>query len=129
MFSWSSDQMSSEHTSRFFGPFLRSLWPNISDEMLEILHIVIRKGAHVSEYFIAALLFARLFFAQLPNAKLRMVLILSFSAAVAFAITDEFHQSFVPTRSASPIDVCIDAVGALVGVAIYRVVRLRKPLM
>ncbi len=126
MFDWSSDQMSSEHTSRFLGPILRWLWPSASDETFGILHIVIRKGAHVSEYVILALLFARLLHAQLPNVRLRMVLVLSFAAAVVFAISDEFHQSFVPTRSASPVDVCIDAIGALAGVAVYRVVRLRR---
>ncbi|MDQ6625676.1 MAG: VanZ family protein [Verrucomicrobiota bacterium] len=120
--------MSSEHTSRLLGPFLHWLWPSISDETVGILHIVIRKSAHVSEYFIVALLFARLLFAQLPNARSRMVLILSFAAAVVFAMSDEFHQSFVPSRTASPIDVCIDAVGALAGLAVYRVVRLRKSI-
>ncbi|MFN2475214.1 MAG: VanZ family protein, partial [Chthoniobacterales bacterium] len=108
MFNWSTDRMSSEHTSRFVGPFLRWLWPHVSDETLSLLHIAIRKGAHVSEYMIVTLLLARLLSAQLPNVNLRTVLILSVSAAVLFAITDEFHQSFVPTRTASPIDVCID---------------------
>ncbi|HLM50142.1 MAG TPA: VanZ family protein, partial [Solirubrobacteraceae bacterium] len=31
--------------------------------------------------------------------------------AVGYAITDEWHQSFVLGRSASPVDVAIDAAG------------------
>jgi VanZ family protein len=30
------------------------------------------------------------------------------------AIADEFHQSFLPTRTSSPVDVCIDVSGAIV---------------
>jgi hypothetical protein len=38
--------------------------------------------------------------------------------AAAYAATDEFHQYFVPGRSCEFRDVCIDALGALVGVGI-----------
>jgi VanZ family protein len=33
--------------------------------------------------------------------------------AAAFAVLDEWHQSFVPLRQSSPIDVAIDTFGAL----------------
>lgn len=37
--------------------------------------------------------------------------------AVAYGISDEFHQTFVPNRHASALDVLADAIGAAVGVA------------
>jgi VanZ family protein len=43
---------------------------------------------------------------------------LAWLAAAIFAVTDEFHQSFVPSRTASPIDVMIDICGAMIGLAI-----------
>ena len=38
--------------------------------------------------------------------------------ATLYGVTDEFHQLFVPGRSADPYDVLADCVGATIGVAI-----------
>jgi VanZ family protein len=74
---------------------------------------VLRKGAHMTEYAILACLLVR---ATGSYAW-------AFALAVAYATTDEFHQSFVHGRHGSPIDVGIDAVGALVGLGAWRRVR------
>ena len=71
---------------------------------------VLRKGAHMTEYAILAALLLR---ATRSYAW-------AFPLAVAYACTDEFHQHFVRGRHASPIDVGIDAAGALVGLALCR---------
>jgi VanZ family protein len=34
-------------------------------------------------------------------------------------LTDELHQSFVPGRSADPLDVLADCAGALLGIALW----------
>jgi VanZ family protein len=53
------------------------------------------------------------------NTAAKMVLALSnFLAAAAFAASDEYHQSFVPSRTASAHDVMLDCIGALVTVAL-----------
>ena len=44
----------------------------------------------------------------------------AFAATIAYACTDEFHQTFVRGRHGSPIDVAIDALGALIGLAVWR---------
>jgi VanZ family protein len=69
---------------------------------------VLRKLAHLTEYSILALLLVR---ATGSYAW-------AFALAVAYAATDEVHQLFVRGRHGSPIDVGIDAVGALVGLAV-----------
>ena len=76
---------------------------------------VLRKLAHATEYAILALLLAR---ATGSHAW-------AFALTVAYAGSDEFHQTFVRGRHGSPIDVGIDAAGALVGLIVLgrRVVR------
>jgi hypothetical protein len=46
--------------------------------------------------------------------------------AAIYAATDEFHQYFVPGRSCEFRDVCIDALGALIGVGIVFVIHGSK---
>jgi VanZ family protein len=71
---------------------------------------VLRKGAHMSEYAILAVLLVR---ATGSYAW-------AFAFAVAYAATDEVHQLFVRGRHGSPIDVAIDAAGALIGITLLR---------
>jgi VanZ family protein len=68
---------------------------------------VLRKGAHMTEYAILALLVLR---AAGSYAW-------AFALTVGYAASDEFHQTFVRGRHGSPVDVGIDAVGALLGLA------------
>lgn len=47
--------------------------------------------------------------------------------ATLYGAVDEWHQSFVPTRSADPWDLAADAIGALLAVTIVAIVSARKP--
>lgn len=61
------------------------------------------------------------------NTRDRWAYIISILAVLIYAVSDEFHQSFVPGRNASPIDVGIDTVGAILGVIALRYIHtLRK---
>ena len=109
----STDTFSSEHTSRFILPALRWLFPHASMDTLEIMHAVIRKSAHITEYFILSTL---LFLAQRGDNrgwKLRWA-VWTIAMCAGYAALDEFHQSFVPSRTASPWDSLIDTTGASV---------------
>jgi len=119
IFLGSTDLMSAEHTSRFIVPFLRWLKPDISPEILASTHFIVRKCAHVSEYAVLALLFLRAA-VFITNFKWSMpILYLSVWIACLFvAATDEFHQTFVASRSASVWDVIIDSGGAILGLLI-----------
>lgn len=73
----------------------------------------VRKAAHMTEYAILGQLsFA--FYAGYFGKRRKSYLAAFFTAAV-YAATDEFHQYFIPGRSAEVRDVCIDAAGALLG--------------
>ncbi len=73
--------------------------------------LALRKGAHFAEY---ALLCALLFRA------LRGRLALAWTLTVLYAVSDEFHQSFVDGRVGTPRDVVIDATGALAAALLIR---------
>jgi len=127
IFIGSSDLMSAEHTSRIIGPILRWFNPDVSAEAVARVQFFIRKIAHVSEYAILAMLFWRaLQRGRAWRAKMSILFIEVSFICVAFAASDEFHQSFVPTRTASPIDVMIDIFGALIGLTICVAVAKRK---
>ncbi|MEO5721371.1 MAG: VanZ family protein, partial [Chthoniobacterales bacterium] len=114
----STDMMSAQHTSRFIGPLLRWLAPDISPATIAGVQLFIRKCAHLTEYAILGILLARAFFRGEGKATARYAVLIWLTALV-WAGLDEFHQSFVASRTGSPIDVMIDATGALVGLGIY----------
>jgi VanZ family protein len=119
MFVGSTDLMSAEQTSRIIGPLLRWLKPDLSAEAIAHIQFFVRKGAHVTEYALLAALFWR---AVRYGTDLRMKMsILSGAvllACAALAASDEFHQSFVGSRTSSTGDVMIDVCGAMIGLAI-----------
>jgi VanZ family protein len=116
----SGDLMSAEHTSRFLVPFLLWLKPDISVETLAEIHFCVRKAAHVTEYAILALLLSRAVFRETNLKWARSTLFVGAGIACVFvAAGDEFRQSFVESRGASPWDVMIDSAGAIFGLLIY----------
>ena len=46
--------------------------------------------------------------------------VIAAAVTLAYAVSDEWHQSFVQGRNGSPVDVAIDAVGIAVAVALWR---------
>jgi VanZ family protein len=60
-FLMSSGIFASSNTSRIIEPILRFLFPTISEAHVHMIHGIIRKLAHVTEYFILGLLLFRAF--------------------------------------------------------------------
>ncbi len=122
MFFGSTDLLSAEHTSRYLTPFLLWLKPDISFTTVMHIHLLVRKAAHVTEYAILTGLLFRALRWSIESFWWRAALALT--PALLFAPADEYHQSFVPTRTASPIDVLIDYAGAVLGILVCRVLHL-----
>jgi VanZ family protein len=119
IFIGSTDLMSAEHTSRFIVPFLRWLKPDISPENLASIHFIVRKGAHLSEYAVLALLLLRTAICMTNRKRPISILCLSVWVVCVFvAATDEFHQTFIRSRGASIRDMMIDSAGAIIGLII-----------
>jgi VanZ family protein len=115
IFSASGDKKSVQHSSRIIEPFVRWLIPDVSDEAVRMTVLAVRKCAHVTEFAIFTLLLLRaanatLWKSNAPwNGKAAKF---AFVVSVLFAISDEFHQSFVPGRQGAVMDVVIDSAGA-----------------
>ena len=112
----STDLFSDTHTAAVIGPHLHFLFPDISPENLERIHFLIRKLSHFSEYFILTVLLMRALRQENARRIERRHLLISFAIATLYAISDEFHQSFVRSRGSSTIDVCIDVFGGISGI-------------
>jgi len=127
IFIGSTDVLSAEHTSRFLVPILRWLDPQISWATLNAIQTITRKLGHVTEYAIlAALMWRALRGGMVWKSKTSILFAIVWIACAVFAASDEFHQSFVPSRTSSFHDVMIDICGALIGLSICIALATRK---
>ena len=118
IFIGSTGVLSAEQTSRFLVPFFRWLDPKISIATILSIHFALRKLGHVSEYGILAVLLWRALRGTLTSTRNVAIAFMVFMVSAVFAASDEFHQSFISSRTASSKDVMIDICGALVGLTI-----------
>jgi VanZ family protein len=121
IFVGSSDSQSYEHSSLLVEPLLHWLFPSMSDEHVHLIHHLIRKCAHLTEYAVLAMLLWRAVRKPRTNdtrpwswreAAIAVVIVF------LYASTDEFHQRFVPTRTPLVSDVFIDTGGSAVGMIV-----------
>jgi hypothetical protein len=101
--SLSTDTFSADHTGRLIIPALRWLFPHASYPSILLMHALIRKSAHFVEYFIFSVFLTHGLRGEERGWKLRWAL-LAAAMAAGYAALDEFHQWFVPSRTASPWD-------------------------
>jgi VanZ family protein len=109
----STGMFSSEHTSQIIVPVLNFLYPGLAPHQVDMIHGLLRKAGHVTEYFLLGILFFHAFRNNsLQKWRLRWT-IYSIIGVVFYAVSDEFHQIFVFSRTASLIDVGIDSAGGI----------------
>ncbi len=96
------------------------------------LHTIFRKCGHLSEYAILGGLLAatarqfRINISKSRQAVTKEVIILPAFCALLYACSDELHQHFVPGRSCELRDICIDFVGALLGILLLTAAALLR---
>lgn len=119
----STGTMSASNTSLVVRPLLLWLFPDITEEGLLYGHFLVRKAAHLTEYGLLAVLAARAFRTS-TRAPLRRYWYAFALALVALcALLDEYHQSFLPSRTGTPYDSLLDTTGGLIALAVYTLVR------
>lgn len=120
----STSGFSGVNTSRFIRPLVLWLFPDTTDETLSIIHFIVRKVAHFVEYAVLGFLAARAFTTSSHERIKRRWFPLALILIALYALFDEFHQSYVPSRSASIYDSMVDTAGGLAALLAYR--RWRK---
>jgi VanZ family protein len=133
IFTASADTRSYQHSEEVLGlfePLVHWLFPSLSPESVGTIHEAARKCCHLAEYGVFALLLWRAMRRPVKGAarpwhwpQAGIVLSLVF----LYAASDEFHQRFVPTRTARVADVFIDTFGGAAALgALWLIGRLRK---
>ncbi|MBA5851290.1 VanZ family protein [Clostridium sp. cel8] len=89
----------------------------IPDNRQERLNFIVRKCAHMFEYFILAILVSILLFTFKLKGKQAIVYIMFI--CLFYAVTDEFHQQFIAGRTSLVSDSLIDFTGSLIGMFLF----------
>ncbi len=117
IFVMSTEVGSSANSSRIIEPVVRWVKPDATPEQFEFAHFLARKLGHLSEYAVLALLLFRALkntlSAKFASSSWQTAGITLFITA-SYAATDEFHQSFVASRTPAFGDVMIDSGGGLI---------------
>ena len=93
--------------------FLLSAQPDLPHPASGWMDLLISSAAHVLLFGVLALLLA---WALAPY---RWGLPLAFLLTALYALSDEFHQAFVPGRHPDPLDLACDVLGAILGLALW----------
>jgi hypothetical protein len=98
--------------------FLASSRPDLRVSDDHLLDLVLRKAAHLFVFGVLAVLVARALRGE--GLERRATLIAAWITTLAYAASDEWHQTFVQGRVGHPSDVAIDMVGASVGLLVLQ---------
>src|SRR3972149_195764 len=126
IFYFSTEHFSFSNTEGFLSEWLLRFLPEISPARFMALHLVSRKAAHWFEYFVFGILLLR---AQRRGAGPKLATAATartLALVLAYAVRDEYHQSWVPERTASAVDVAIDTFGGVCGVFWIRLLSKRR---
>lgn len=100
--------------------FALSTRQNLSISTEHAVNFSFFKTLHVLEYGLLTLLFFRALFLTTKLLYEKMIMI-SIFLTILYSISDEIHQTYVPTRTGQPRDILIDAIGIFImGLLIYK---------
>ncbi len=111
IFWMSTGTFSAQNTYLIFEPVLRFFMPSLTHKEIIVLHIILRKLAHLTEYFVSGLLLFRAFRNGSDQKRELRWALYSILVVILIAASDEYHQSFVSARTSSFIDGGIDILG------------------
>ena len=119
---------------RTSGPLRRvfqALFGTVGDANWEVIHHIIRKCGHFFGYGALGLAWLRAWWMSLPPARFIFYAGLALLGVALVASCDEWHQTFLPNRTGTPLDVLLDCCGALfmLGVAYLYLLRFRRGLL
>lgn len=112
--------------------FFLSAQPDLPHPEAGWADLLFASGSHALEFGVLAVLLAAALEAggkpQGPDRRgpdRRRTVLIAFVVTALYALSDEFHQSFVPGRVPDPWDLVCDVAGALTGLALWAAWRRR----
>ena len=118
-------------TDRTSGPLrwiFQGIFGPVSDSRWEFIHHLIRKSGHFLGYGVIGLTWLRAWRMTFTNFRFSVNAVLALAGTALLASSDEWHQSFLPSRTSSPWDVLLDCSGALAMLLIaYTSMRIVRP--
>lgn len=85
---------------------------------------ILKKGAHALGYGLLAVSYGR----ALLGSGVRRFVPLALLLTLLYALSDEWHQTFVPGRNGTPLDVLLDFAGGVVGLLVWQLLQNRRQL-
>lgn len=95
------------------GIYFLSSVPSLRSELPDDWDLVLRKLAHITEYAVLVFLFFR---AASQSIGKRRAIAYAALFALTFALSDEYHQTFISGRSGNAVDATIDSLGIFLSV-------------
>ncbi len=119
----STAEFSAVNTSTVLRPLVLWFLPTLNEAQLATVHFLLRKLGHFTEYAILAYLARRAFISSSRDLLRRYWFQWAVLLIVVYALLDEFHQSFVASRTASIYDSAIDVAGGITVLVILKLFR------
>ena len=101
-------------------PYTKNLKEENKNKIVEKSQPIIRKGAHLSIYTLVGIFIMS--FISTYKIHVRYKFLISILVGLIYASSDEIHQSFIPGRTASVIDVGIDTSGVVLGIILVLII-------
>ena len=101
-------------------PYTKNLSEKTKNKIVEKSQPIIRKGAHLSIYTLVGIFIMS--FLSTYRLHLKYKFLISLLVGLIYAVSDEIHQSFIPGRTASIRDVCIDTSGVFLGIIMVLII-------
>ncbi len=118
-------KLSAKQKQQLFFLLLAALWgalifylssiPDLKSDFPNVYDFILRKLAHMFVFFVLTYFVASSFDSHRP-----CYLFLAIVASVTYAMIDELHQAFVPTRDGNPRDIFVDSLGVYLGIWFYK---------
>ena len=124
----STEMMGANHTSDPLRHIYEFFFGHVSFQRWEVVHHYIRKSGHFLGYGLIGLAWLRAWWMTLPKSHFLPDALLALLGTALIASCDEWHQSYLPNRTASPWDVVLDCTGAIVlQLLVYILMRSFRP--
>jgi VanZ family protein len=120
---------SAEHTAQILYPLFHLLF-GIDPGRFATWHMLLRKTGHFIGYFTLSVLLFRSWRATFPRLSTRWCLQWATVALLTTALVatfDEWHQTFLPSRTGTVRDVILDSTAALIAqIVLFAILRMRN---